>query len=204
MKIYSNNILKILIIIILILQVLLVIFNIFILKQIYKQKDINEVIEFNAETMAQIDKLRYNQKPVIIVFGSDYCDTCKNYMPYIKEIHNKYNDKVIIKYIDTAKHASIRKDYNIELIPSTIIYESNGEAYKPSYNINLYENKEKIEEEKYKSDTIIEVSGENLGLNNSFKYGQNEKGEIVYTKYIGLITEVQLEEIIEDLLVQRN
>ena len=61
----------------------------------------------------------------------------------------KYKDKVIIKHVDTVKHENIRKLYNIEIVPSTIIYDANGDAYKPSENVNVSENTEKVEERKY-------------------------------------------------------
>ena len=61
-------------------------------------------------------------------------------------------------------------------------------------------NTEKVEERKYISEDIIIRTGESLGLNNKFEYGQDKKNRIVYTKYVGLIDILQLENIIEDLL----
>ena len=111
-----------------------------------------------------------------------------------------YKDKAVIKYVDASKHSNIRKLYNIEIIPSTIIYDANGEAYKPSDNINLNKNTEIVKDRKYVSeDTIIET-GDNLGLNNNFEYGLDKKNTIVYTRYVGLIDMDQLKNIMEDLL----
>lgn len=199
-NIQHTNIQKILIIIIFLLQITLVILGINILNKL-DNRNINEIdIEFDAETMEEIDKLKEEKKPIIVVFGADYCPTCRNYMPYIRELAEKYKDKVIIKHVDTVKHENIRKLYNIEIVPSTIIYDANGDAYKPSENVNVSENTEKVEERKYISEDIIIRTGENLGLNNKFEYGQDKKNRIVYTKYVGLIDILQLENIIEDLL----
>lgn len=199
-KFQHINIQGLLIIIIFLLQIVLVIFGITILSKI-DNRDINKIgIEYDAETIEEIDKLKEERKPIIVVFGADYCPTCRNYLPYIKELAKTYKDKVIIKYVDTAKHQNIRKLYNIEIIPSTIIYDANGEAYKPSENIDVYESKEVVEDRKYISEDIVIKTGESLGLNNNFEYGLDKKARIVYTKYVGLIDIIQLENIIEDLL----
>ena len=212
-KKFKINIKKLFICTIFTLQSLLIIYNTITIKKLNNSIDISNKntelnmeninygdIEIDIETIEEINALKQYKKPMIIVFAADYCPTCRNYIPYIKELYEKYKDQVIIRYIDTVKHKSIRNVYNIEIIPSTIIYDKNGEAYRPTEDVNVYETDIIVEDRKYKSDTINIVSGDSLGLNNNFEYGQNETGEIVYTKYVGLIDLVQLEEIIEDLL----
>lgn len=157
-------------------------------------------IEYDAETMEDIDALKKENKPVIVVFGADYCPSCVEYMDTVTNIAEKYKDKVIIKHIDTAKHKNIRKIYNIEIIPSTIIYYANGEAYKPVEDVNFSANKEETKERKYVSDDLKIVTGESLGLSNIFEYGQNKEGKIAYTKYVGTMSDFTLEDIIENLL----
>ena len=188
--------------IILLINLWLAIFSIIIIKQTNEIKTNYKDIEFDAKTMEEVDSLKQYKKPIIVVFGADYCPTCVNYKPCIKEIYEKYKNKIIIKYIDTVENEAIRKEYNIEIIPSTIIYDAKGEIYKPSENLNVNENIEEVKERKYKSDDIIIKTGESLGLNNKFEYGQDKNGRIVYTKYVGLIDLIQLEQIIEELLQQ--
>lgn len=44
------------------------------------------------------------------------------------------------------------------------------------------------------------ISGENLGLNTNFEYGQDRKGRIIYSKHTGIIDLVQLKDIAEELI----
>ena len=73
-----------------------------------------EAIDFDADTMDEINELKTEGKPIIVVFGADYCPTCVSYRPYIKELNRIYGEGIVIKYIDTVEHESIRKEYNIE------------------------------------------------------------------------------------------
>lgn len=157
-------------------------------------------IDFDANTADEINDLKSDGKPMIIVFGADYCPICISYRPYIKELNRIYGEKIVIKYIDTVAHEGIRKEYNIELIPSTVFYYADGTIYRPRDNIEVNPTNETVSDFKYVSDTITIISGDELNLNNSFEYGVNEYGELVYCKFVGLLEMFQLIEIAEELL----
>lgn len=156
-------------------------------------------ISYNADTMAEIDELKKHGKPMIIAFGADYCPTCVNYKPYIKELHTLYGDEIIIKYIDTVEHEAIRQEYNIELIPSTIFYYANGGIFLPGEEIAVSEPEIFDGEKKHESESLCAVTGAELGLNDFFEFGINKHDEGVYCKYVGLLDLVELKEIAEDL-----
>ena len=169
-----------------------------------KENEPIDALEFDAETIEEIDSLKQYNKPMIIVFEADYCPTCRNYMPTLDNIYEKYKDYLIIKRIDTVKHNAIRKLYNIELIPSTLIFNADGTPYKPSENISMKGTASTVKERKYVSDNISIVSGNDLGLNTAFEYGMDENKNLVYTKYIGYLTLTQIEEIVGELLEYKN
>jgi len=159
-----------------------------------------EDIIYHAETTGEIDELRTMGKPVIVVFGADYCPTCINYKPYVKEIANLFGDEVIVKYIDTVEHEPIRKEYNIELIPSTLLFDKDGNVYEPSTDLNVTKSDEIIDERRYISDEFrIAEEGEIL-LNDQFEYGMNKANDLSYCKFVGLLDMIQLEEIILELI----
>jgi len=164
-----------------------------------KKNNFNDIL-CNADTIEDIYKLKEKDKPLMIFIGADYCNTCINYKAYIKEFYEQYNSKITIKYVDAEKCKNIRKEYNVEIIPTTIIYDSNGEFYNASEKIVLFENNESIDEKRYQSDDSIIISGENLGLNTNFEYGQDRKGRIIYSKHTGIIDLVQLKDIAEELI----
>lgn len=157
-------------------------------------------IDFDANTRGEVDELKKEGKPMIIVFGADYCPMCISYKPYIKELNRIYGEEIVIKYIDVVEHESIRKEYNIELVPSTIFYYANGEIYRPNDSIEVEPTTEVVEEYKYVSDKITIIDGDELALNNSFEYGIDENKELVYCKFVGLLEMLQIEQIAEELL----
>lgn len=157
-------------------------------------------IDFDADTMDEINELKTGGKPIIVAFGADYCPTCVSYRPYIKELNRIYGKEIVIRYIDTVEHESIRKEYNIELIPSTIFYYADGKAYQPNDSIEIEATNEVVSERKYVSDTIKDISGDELSLNNSFEYGVDECGGLAYCKFVGLLEMLQIEQIAEELL----
>ena len=158
-------------------------------------------IFYHADTTEEIDELRTLGKPLIVVFGADYCPTCINYKPYVKECAELFDDNVIVKYVDTVEHESIRNEYNIEFVPSTLFFDANGNPYQPSSKLSVEAyDEEVIEDREYVSDQFRIADKDELDLNVNFEYGLTENNELGYTKYVGLLDIIQLEEIIFDLM----
>lgn len=163
-------------------------------------------IEYDADTISDINFIKEYDKPVIVVFGADYCPICVNYKPYIKEVNQIYRDEITVKYVDTSVHEDIRKEYNIELIPSTLFFYADGSAYVPTNEIDVDENEEEVNERKYISDkyTIVEGSYFPMAINYKFEYAIDSDGELAYCKYIGLLDMLQLDQIAKDLLKKQH
>ncbi len=73
-------------------------------------------------------------KPQIIKFSSTMCLECKEVEKVFKEVLPKYEDKVtyteiIVDNRDDMKNNMIRK-YNIKLVPTIIMLNSDGTQYK--------------------------------------------------------------------------
>ncbi|MBR5479499.1 MAG: thioredoxin family protein [Clostridia bacterium] len=166
-------------------------------------KENNDVsgLEYQADTMEQVDELKKYNKPIIVIFGADYCPTCVNYEPYIKDLYLNHGDDIIVRHVNTVDHEAIRKEYNIELIPSTIFYDKDGKPFMPKADIDVYDLEETVEERKYVSDDIKVVTGDEMGTNKNFEFGvHSQSDEVVYTKYVGLIDKVQMEKIVKELI----
>lgn len=159
-------------------------------------------IGYNAKNYKDIDALLHSDKPVIVVFGADYCPTCENYMPYIKELNALYGNKINIKYVDVVENEEIRSVYNIELIPSTIFFADNGKVWQPDNDLEIETSEHYDGERRYVSEMAKIVDGEMIGVNKAFEYGQGEYGELIYCKYIGLIDMVHLKQIASELLMK--
>ncbi len=151
---------------------------------------------YDADTIEEIDELKKYGKPMIVVFGADYCPTCINYKPYVKEFAELFSDELIVKYVDTVEHESIRYEYNIELVPSTLFFDENGEPFNPTSDFDLPFNEEIIEERLYVSDHF-DISDKS---NDIFEFGVTKENELGYCKYVGLLDLIQLEEIALELM----
>ncbi len=73
-------------------------------------------------------------KPQIIKFSSTMCLECKEVEKVFKEVLPKYEDKVtyteiIVDNRDDMKNNMIRK-YNVKLVPTIIMLNSDGTQYK--------------------------------------------------------------------------
>ena len=159
-------------------------------------------IRYDADTIAEIDALKTGDQPLIVVLGADYCPTCVNYDPYVRELSKQYGDRITIRIVDTVQHEAIREKYNIELIPTTLFFDKSGGIYKPTAAIEIEESEKFDGEPKYVSNTITPIDGRNYGLHPSFEYGIGKLGEFSYCKYVGLIDMVTLNGIAEELLLQ--
>ncbi|KSW12219.1 hypothetical protein CF15_05540 [Pyrodictium occultum] len=78
----------------------------------YIEKDFDKVIE------------RY---PVAVVeFSAPWCNPCKAYTPVFRRVARRlieeYNGKVLFAYLDTDKLPETADRYNVENIPTTIIF----------------------------------------------------------------------------------
>lgn len=75
-----------------------------------------------------------NGKPQIIKFSSTMCLECKEVEKVFKELMPKYQDKVVYTDIivdnrNDMKNDLIRK-YNVQLVPTIIMLNSDGTQYK--------------------------------------------------------------------------
>ncbi len=154
----------------------------------------------HADTLEEVLSLTREGKPAIIAFGADYCPTCVNYEPYIKELNALYGEDILIRFVDTVEHEAIRKEFNMELIPSTLFFYGDGSVYLAADNIEVAEPEPFTGTPKHVSDTLTEVSGDVLGLDNYFSYGLDAGGNPVYCKYVGFLDFVQLKQLAEALL----
>ena len=170
--------------------------------QMKPKKDVgsrNDVF-IQAQTIEDINALKQENKPLIVVFGADYCPTCINYKPYIKEMAELYGDQVDIKYVDTVDCEDIRDDYNIEFIPSTLFFDKDGNPYAPSKNLEVVRSDEKTDDRQYISSEYVIAEDGYFDYNDQFEYGLDKNNNHAYTKFVGLLDMLQLEEIIIELI----
>jgi thioredoxin 1 len=84
----------------------------------------------NELTDADFDQLLNNSDvPVLIDFWAPWCGPCKMIAPVLEEIAEEYEGKAKICKIDTDQHREAAVDYQINAIPTIILF-NNGQVEK--------------------------------------------------------------------------
>ena len=100
--------------------------------------DISSLVEKRIETLEKelgdpllypnkndFDKLLSKYKVVVVEFATPWCNPCKAYTPVFKRVARRLSNPmkgVVFAYLDTDKASEIADRYNIENIPTTIIF----------------------------------------------------------------------------------
>ncbi len=84
-----------------------------------------------------LDTLKSYGLPIIIDFGSDTCQPCREMAPVLKAMNAEMQGKAIIKYLDVGKYAAAANGYPIQVIPTQVFIGMDGKPYIPGKNINI-------------------------------------------------------------------
>lgn len=102
-----------------------------------QKKDINPIGSNNPDFALHIteeiefEKLKSYGLPIVIDFGADSCNPCKEMAPVLKELNEELQGKAIIKFVDVRKYQSLAEGYPISVIPTQIFFDANGKPYTP-------------------------------------------------------------------------
>ncbi len=64
--------------------------------------------------------------PRLVDLGADKCIPCKKLAPILEELRREYANRVQVEFIDVWKNPPAAETYNISLIPTQILYDSEG------------------------------------------------------------------------------
>ena len=106
-----------------------------------------ENIDFELETSElDLEQLKSYGLPIIIDFGSDSCDACKDMAPVLQELNTELRGKVIVKFVDVWKYPKLAEGYPISVIPTQLFFDKDGKPYAPSNpegtGMTLYQTKD--------------------------------------------------------------
>ncbi|PKM56593.1 MAG: thioredoxin [Firmicutes bacterium HGW-Firmicutes-3] len=80
--------------------------------------------------------------PIMIDFGADACQPCKEMAPILEELNAAYQGKVIIKFVDVWKNQELGSGFPLEVIPTQFFFDASGEPFVPedaqAMNMDLY------------------------------------------------------------------
>lgn len=125
-------------------------------------------------TSIDLDELKSYNLPIIIDFGADSCIPCKEMAPVLKVLNEEMQGKAIIKFVDVWKYGEAAADFPVQVIPTQVIFDTDGKPYTPS---------------------------EDLGLEMTM-YSTKDTGEHIFTVHQGGLSEKQMRTILKDMGVE--
>lgn len=84
--------------------------------------------------------------PVMIDFGADSCQPCRQMAPVLMELNEELQGKAVIKFVDVWKNPDIARGIPLRVIPTQFFFYPDGSPYVPSNarksNLIIYQHKD--------------------------------------------------------------
>lgn len=92
-------------------------------------KNPNRQQEPQSKADKELNASGSNVKITFVELGSVTCIPCKQMQPVMKSIEEKFGGSVKIVFHDVWKDKAAQKKYNIELIPTQVFLDENGNEF---------------------------------------------------------------------------
>ncbi|MDF2822548.1 MAG: Thioredoxin [Clostridiales bacterium] len=104
---------------------------------------VNSPLEVSSVDLGEIKSYGL---PFVIDFGSDSCQPCKEMAPVLETLHEDFQGKAIIHFVDVWKNTTAANNFPVSVIPTQVFYNADGTPFVPSdelaYEIDFLYNKE--------------------------------------------------------------
>lgn len=82
--------------------------------------------------MEKFDDLIQSKSPVLVDFFAEWCGPCKMMKPILEELKSMVGEKARIVKIDVDKHQEIAQVYNIQSVPTLVIFKEGLVVWRQS------------------------------------------------------------------------
>lgn len=129
-----------------------------------------------AVKMVDLASLQSYGLPAMIDFGAESCGPCKEMAPVLEKLHDEWQGKAVIQFMDVWTYSEGLEDFPLQVIPTQFFFNENGNPFVPS---------DELQEE--------------IGI---IMYQKKDTGEHVFTAHQGVITEEQMRKIFAEMGVE--
>jgi thioredoxin 1 len=91
----------------------------------------NPDFAYSVKGSLDIAKLKSYNLPIILEFGADWCEPCKQMAPIITSLNAELQGKAIIRFINTDDRVNISESYDFQYIPTQVFINADGTPYNP-------------------------------------------------------------------------
>lgn len=123
-----------------------------------------------------LDEIKAYGLPFVIDFGSDSCIPCKRMAPVLETLHEEWQEKAIVHFVDVWKNTTAANGFPVSVIPTQVFFNADGTPFVPS---------DELAQE-------IEFT----------LYSSKDTNEHVFTVHQGGITEEQMRKIFAEMGVE--
>jgi thioredoxin 1 len=95
--------------------------------------------------MANFSELVKSHPLVLVDFSADWCGPCKMLAPILKEVKNQTGDAVRILKIDVDKNPEIAGSYQVQGVPTMILFKDGKQVWRQSGVMPAHELKKLID-----------------------------------------------------------
>ena len=94
-------------------------------------------------------------KPVLVDFSAEWCGPCKMMPPILKELKKLVGETLTILKIDIDKNPTVAASYNIQSVPTLMLFRKGEEKWRQSGVVDAKELKSQL-------DKVLQSVGESF------------------------------------------